>query len=185
MPYPVALAEPIQQSRSVSDGRSGYPGDAHGLGSTRCGNNPWMAANLADSLAALAQKFVEGAGGWREYFDYSLASGAAIDRFVELLLSTGDPISELMQMGMGAYVGEVIRRNVGGEWMAIPQGPTPDDPGIMLNGLAVLPFEKVRKRIALGPTNSVEFFVQELAGSASLPAADREARWSRFRRRDT
>jgi hypothetical protein len=67
--------------------------------------------------------------------------------------------------------------------LAIPKGPTPDDPGIMLNGLWVLPFEKVRKRIALGPTNSIAFFVQELAQSAELPASEREGRWSRFRRK--
>ena len=63
----------------------------------------------------------------------------------------------------------------------MPDGPTPNDPGLILNGLAVLPFEKVRKRIALGPTNSIGFFVQELVQVAPLDQTARDTRWGRLR----
>ena len=134
-------------------------------------------------MAELAEKWRENTGGWTGHFDYSVESAVALDNFIDLLLSTGDPISDLQQMGMGAYVGEILRRNVGGEWIAMPEGPTPDDPGLSLNGVGILPFEKIRKRVALGPSNSVGYFVQEMVSSVDLPAPERDARWSRFRRR--
>jgi hypothetical protein len=46
----------------------------------------------------------------------------------------------------------------------MPTGPTPEDPVIVLNGLAAPPFQEVSERIDPGPTNSVGNFVCELAG---------------------
>lgn len=142
-----------------------------------------MPGTLGDSLAVLADRFRENAGGWKEYFDYSVRSAIALDNFIDLLLGTGDPIPDLHQMGMGAYLGEVVRRRVGGEWVAMPKGPTPGDPGLLINGISVLPFEKVRKRVALGSSNSLGYFVQELTTSIGLPSAERESRWSKYRRK--
>jgi hypothetical protein len=53
---------------------------------------------------------------------YSLASATVGDNFVDLLSGTGDRISDVMMMGMGAHVGEVIRLKVGGDWVAIHNG---------------------------------------------------------------
>jgi hypothetical protein len=144
----------------------------------------WVPEALGDTLSTFAEMFREKAGGWKEHLDYSIASANAVDNIVDLLLKDGDSISDDAQMAIAAYVGEIIRRNIGGEWIAMPDGPTPNDPGLSLNGVGVLPFEKVRKRVALGPTNSVGFFVEELAQSANLPRPQRAARWSRFRRKD-
>src|SRR4051794_16955027 len=80
---------------------------------------------LGDSLAALASKWRENAGGWSQYFDYSVESAVVVDNFIDLLLSTEEEISDLQHMGIGAYVGEVIRRSAGGEWVAMQEGPTP------------------------------------------------------------
>lgn len=138
---------------------------------------------LGDSLAALAGKWRENAGGWSQYFDYSVESAVVVDNFIDRLLSTGEEISDLQQMGIGAYVGEVIRRSTGGEWVAMPKGPTPGDPGLQINGVSVLPFEKVRKRIALGASHSVGYFVQEFVATVGLPTPERETAWSKFRRK--
>ncbi len=119
---------------------------------------------------------------WRSHFDYSLGSGEALDQFIELMIGAGDPLSDALVMGMGAYLGETFIRNLGGEWAAMPSGPTPEDPGIEWNGLEVFPYEKVRKRIALGPEHSVAYFLRETADTAHLDPSARASRWRRFRR---
>ena len=141
-----------------------------------------MTGSLAESLHALAERFVSKTGRLQSSFDFSLDSGDALDQFIDLMLATGDPISDLVVLGMGAYLGETFIRNIGGSWVAMPKGPTPEDPGIEWKGLWVLPFEKVRKRIAVGSAHSIGFFLREMHDSAGLPAADRDGRWTRFRR---
>ena len=148
------------------------------------GHYALMAGSLQDSLRTLSERFVEALPAWRPHLDYSLDSGDVLDQFIDEMLATGDPISDRLIMGIGAYLGETFIRNLGGSWAAMPSGPTPDDPGIKWQGLNVLPFEKVRKRIELGPTHSLGFFLRECQDSAAVPPDQRAGRLRRFSRKD-
>jgi hypothetical protein len=156
--------------------------DRHSPRRREIGHYACVAGTIDDSLRALAGRFVDSTAAWQQYFDYSIDSGDALDRFIDVMVDTGDPVSDLLLMGMGAYLGETFIRNLGGSWAAMPSGPTPNDPGIQWKDLGVLPFEKVRKRVALGPTHSLGFFLRETADSAALSSDDRTGRWRRFRR---
>lgn len=142
-----------------------------------------VAGSLATSLETLSGKFVEALPAWQSRLDYSLDSADALEQFVDAMLATGDPISEQLLMGISAYLGETFIRNFGGDWAAMPSGPTPNDPGILWRELGVLPFEKVRKRVALGVAHSLAFFLREFEDSAALPSDQREGRWRRFVRK--
>ena len=142
-----------------------------------------MPEPLVDAMQALADKFIERAGALRRQFDYTVASAYAADQFLDVLIGSGEAVPDDLARNIGAYVGEVIRRNVGGEWVAMPQGPSSDEPGVSVNGLVLLPFEKVRKRINLGTSNSLGFFVEELVQSGFTPPPGPEKRRSGFRRR--
>lgn len=97
--------------------------------------------------------------------DFTPASLSSIDRFVADHSRRGKPRRRglLAQdtgqrlFALGAYVGEVIRRAVGGEWQADdgdPQGEI--NASLHLpNGSTIWPIQRVMKRYALGDEESI------------------------------
>ena len=65
-----------------------------------------------------------------------------------------DTVRHLAEM-LGAYLGEVIRRNLGGEWAT--QTPLPDEPRASIRLLSgwISPIGKVHKRLTEGPDDDI------------------------------
>jgi hypothetical protein len=97
--------------------------------------------------------------------DFTPASLWEVDRFFDEQSRNGAPVKGGLldvQLGMrvfamGAYVGEVLRRNLGGTWMG---DDTDDEPEmnveLLLNDTTVCwPVQRVMKRFVLGPSESI------------------------------
>lgn len=59
----------------------------------------------------------------------------------------------------GAYIGEVFRRNVGGEWITW-EDQWGKAPAIALGGTKIFPQDKVRKRFTNGPEDNLWHYYQ-------------------------
>lgn len=113
-------------------------------------SSPWTAR---------AATFVEIMGGLAASLalDYSPESLRALDDFISATFE-GPSVSsapESLQDDVGAYVGEVVRRHIGGRW---------DEDGSLrdLGGevTQVHPIGKARKRFANGPEDSLAWFYE-------------------------
>ena len=99
-----------------------------------------------------------------EALDYSEASIGAIERLVDDIKysmpggATAANIDLLCRVG-GAYIGEVFRRQVGGEWI-----DWEDQYGKAIafqsGGIKVFPMDKVRKRIAGGAEHNLRDYYE-------------------------
>jgi hypothetical protein len=92
--------------------------------------------------------------------DYSVESLQAIDHALEHNVSTfksQEAIDGALSM-FGAYLGEVIRRRIGGTWMFDEELPRLVSKNLgcsKLDGITTYPFRKVLKRLRNGEEDSV------------------------------
>jgi hypothetical protein len=96
--------------------------------------------------------------------DYSPQSLAALDEFIasEFDPEGKDPAPDGLQQDVGAYVGEVVRRHVGGRWA--------DDGALVEVGgpiSSVNPIGKARKRFANGAEDSLAWFYETVRRHAT------------------
>ena len=76
---------------------------------------------------------------------------------------------ERMAQIFGAYLGEVIRRHLGGEWQ--PEHPlSPEIPGMIVGGTMIAPWSKAYKRIVDGPGANLLFFYRVLSNQVKQRA---------------
>jgi hypothetical protein len=94
--------------------------------------------------------------------DYSTDSLDRLEAFIAAQFDppgTRDP-GQSLPVGIGCYLGEVIRRNLGGYWN---RSGRPE-----ISGLgqikAIYPIQKAGKRFANGPTDSLTTYFQVVAG---------------------
>jgi hypothetical protein len=109
------------------------------------------------SAAADAEKLTDA------YFcvmlDHSEASVATIERLVDDIRysmpggATAANIDLLCRV-WGAYIGEVLRKEVGGEWIDW-EDPSGKAIAFQSGGVKVFPHDKVRKRIVGGPEHNL------------------------------
>jgi hypothetical protein len=119
-----------------------------------------VAKSLAERMASAAADAVKLTDTYFcERLDYSEASVATIERLVDDIQYSmpggATPANiDLLCRVWGAYVGEVFRRQVGGEWI-----DWEDQYGKAIafqsGGVKVFPQDKVRKRIAGGPEHNL------------------------------
>ena len=102
--------------------------------------------------------------------DYSLPSIAFVDQILqEFHAKKFDPIEiRMLLFGFGVYIGEVMRRNSGGEWVDGETAVIPEElksPIVFLiNGCYANPYQRAMKRVALGPEESIVDYVAFLTG---------------------
>lgn len=100
--------------------------------------------------------------------DYSVSSVKLIDALIEKLRSEGndEKLAENEIMAFGAYIGEVIRRQVGGHWTKPELAGFPKDGATysvvlaLPNGGATNPLGRVLKYFRHGSQYSTEIFVE-------------------------
>ena len=110
----------------------------------------WMSQALASS-------------GYRA--DFSLASLSEIDRFFDEQAPNGNPkaggiMSENLGsivFGLGSYVGEALRKNLGGEWIGDDNDPQAEiNVSLKLgDGSIVWPIQRVMKRLRNGREDGI------------------------------
>jgi hypothetical protein len=119
---------------------------------------------VRDALEA-ADWMAKSLTGWGYEADFSLESLKDVDRFIDEEAPDGKPKAGghmakqfgACILGLGAYVGETIRRQGGGEW----EGNDHDtSPGITLavrlkSGTVLWPIKRVLKRFENGPENGL------------------------------
>jgi Domain of unknown function (DUF3806) len=128
--------------------------------------------SIAEEIASGAANAVD----WTEtYFcetlDFSESSIAVLEAAVEDvddLIPGGDSAEniELISWLWGSYIGEVLRRHIGGEWLAWE-----DEYGQAIafqsGGLKIFPHDKVRKRLVDGDEHDLERYYQVFRGLMS------------------
>ena len=118
---------------------------------------------LASRMARLSDVCIETARGFGFELDHSPESLATVDRMVDDLWQGQAPDNlEAMVQLIGAYVGETLRRNLGGEWGISPEFNT--EALNLPSGTSTFPLAKVEKRLVNGQEDSVEFYFQALSG---------------------
>lgn len=124
---------------------------------------------LAADQAANAEQFVAYLSGNSadEAFDFSPGTLAAVDDLLGAWGGSGQRSRRNTITAAGAYVGEVIVRNVpGSRWVLLPEVfgdvPVVEVPGSGHNN----PIGKAFKRVENGPEDSVRFFFEALAGAS-------------------
>ena len=94
--------------------------------------------------------------------DWSLASLDALEAFIA---ATFDPpgsqeIPQALEMGVGCYLGEVLRRHHGGRWNA--EGHL-EQVGAVVE---TFPLQRAQKRFREGPALSIADFAASVSGAA-------------------
>jgi len=118
--------------------------------------------------------------------DFSPASLWSIDRFLEDHTTAGRPrpggllAADFGQrlFALGAYTGEVIRRNLGGTWRADEDDPDGEiNVELVLPGGGVIwPVQRVMKRCANGAEDGIAVYGALLGLSVGAPPSPRKRR---------
>ena len=124
--------------------------------------------SLSDDVSPLSGK--------RRPYDYSAESLAEVDQLIEDLLHGSDPAEAedrgLLIAGAGAYYGEVIVRNLGGEWEPPAAGGQTAPSRVQVAGPdgtlhSETPFERVTARTQSRDSTRLEAAYAELRAKSS------------------
>ncbi|MCA9103930.1 MAG: DUF3806 domain-containing protein [Planctomycetales bacterium] len=124
---------------------------------------------LASQMAADANSAVElAASHFDESLDYSEASVAAIERMVDdveySLPGGATPENKRLLCRLwGAYIGEVFRRNLGGQWL-MWKDEYGEAIALQCNEVTVFPHDKIRKRFSQGIEHKLDAYYQVFRG---------------------
>jgi hypothetical protein len=121
-----------------------------------------MTKDLDKKMAHAASSFAEAVNrDVPRTLDYSEASLARLDAVIDEAWPGGgdeDTLRYTLPV-MAAYVGEVLRRNLGGLWVLDGSRI----PAIEINGQRAVPYNRAGKRLTLGSEWSLALFYGELA----------------------
>ena len=116
-------------------------------------------------MARAADVFVQSVreSGAPYVLDFSPGSIAELDAMIATEWPPGERPSDQLISTMGAYVGEVLVRSLGGQWTELPEAP---EPGVRVGEGIAFPISKVHKRVEFGDSHSIAHFVSELRAYA-------------------
>ena len=115
-------------------------------------------AKLAGTIVAQSQQAIKAAKlTFGESLDFTSESLEGVERIMTKLQKqepklTEEQLTELSKL-WGIYVGEVIRRYYGGQWVMVDGVPD-----VALGGRHASPIAKVRKRLVGGPTENLKYY---------------------------
>jgi hypothetical protein len=154
---------------------------------------------LVDDAAASAEWISGKLRSFGYAADFMPGSLWEVDRFVDENIRGGvphtrraqrrfagmmDPTGRIFGFALGAYVGEVIRRGLGGRWAGDDSDPTPEV-SIELQlptGVTITPVLRCAQRLTRGPHDSFARFATDL-GLDVGPRPERPARRTLWRAR--
>ncbi len=135
--------------------------------------------SIADMMQSCAAEAVHAAheqfGFTLDYSDHSIESLETI--LANLHISEDKEAVEQAVKQWGSYLGEVVRRNFGGEWELLqPPGRAAAVPTLVIAGSQLYPLMKVFRRLTMGePENVWKFYEKIRARLASVHPTDRFA----------
>lgn len=115
-------------------------------------------ARLAGTIVAQSQQAIKTAKlTFGESLDFTSDSLEGVERIMTRIQKqdpkpTDEQLTELAKL-WGVYVGEVIRRYYGGQWVMVEGVPD-----VALGGKHASPIAKVRKRLVGGPTENLKYY---------------------------
>lgn len=96
--------------------------------------------------------------------DYGPESLAKVDEAISEYFEAGEEPLPTTVLVLGAYLGEVVRLNLGGEWRLAED---PLESAVSLAGAELYPFRRVAKRFMEGPSSSLAAWYEAVARPAS------------------
>jgi hypothetical protein len=136
---------------------------------------------LAKTQRKVAELFVKTAGSPDRQFDFSAGSVKRLDDFVDTLWPkppSEEKLDSLTKL-MGAYLGEVVLRTVGGEWRWTDDRRIP----VVANGTtSAFVLDKVYRRQTVGRSESLTAFYEAYRarfGNVSATDAGTRSWWPR------
>jgi hypothetical protein len=131
---------------------------------------PISDATIAGHMESLAQAFVRSCAADGCTFRWDAESVGNLDGFCQAFLASDPTQSMLDSMitGMGAYLGEVVVRNGGGQWTYHP-GQPPAIREAHSRRRLYFPHNKVAKRLTVGPEHSLRLFYEAVMTGETLP----------------
>lgn len=127
-----------------------------------------------------ANTFIEGMDREGEHLDFSDSSVNRLDGLIDEFWPRGpseDTLNYTAPM-IGAFLGEVIVRNIGGRWVDDREF---NQPAVEYGEERILPISKVLKRLTEGPEHSLGIFYAEIRETWKHGDVDRRSRWRRLR----
>jgi hypothetical protein len=128
-------------------------------------DNPPSAEDAAAAFAAEADVFVRVLADLAPdlRLDFSLASIDGVEAFVARSFDPpgSQEIPQSLEMGVGCYLGEALRRSLGGRWSA--EGHL-EDVGAVVE---TFPLQRAQKRFREGPDLSLAAFAASVAEAAA------------------
>ena len=110
---------------------------------------------VAESTATSAQ------GTLGIQLDFTPGSLEVMDEAIDRFFEPGSPVIAPTVMSFGAYLGEVVIRNLGGRWR--PWASWEDAAVVEIGSVAeVYPMRRMMKRMQEGPENSVKFWYETI-----------------------
>lgn len=101
--------------------------------------------------------------------DFTPGSLKTLDDAVDKFFEPGGPVIAPTVMTFGAYLGEVVVRNLGGRWR--PSESWEDAAVVEIGKVAeVYPMRRMAKRMQEGRENSVEFWYETIAKYRASPS---------------
>ena len=98
-----------------------------------------------DMLAFAEQAAMDVQENVFEWLDYSVDSLALLDRWLQLLRSDASvkkilagPVGNVVALKLGSYLGEIVRRHLGGSWVRNEPGLPPEVPAVSTGGFYVV-----------------------------------------------
>ncbi len=137
-------------------------------------------SSIIDDMQSAAESIAVTAADAGYAFNFSPASLTEVERFIDENVTKGEPrpgglLSKDLGkrvFALGAYVGEVIRRAAGGEW--VPDDTPDAELTVALrtpDGRQLWPTQRVMKRIIAGNEESLVIYATKVGG-VELPAAE-------------
>lgn len=121
-------------------------------------------------MEPLAEAFVRSCAADGYIFHWDAESVGHLDEFCEAFLAS-DPtrnVLDSMIMGMGAYLGEVVVRDGGGQW-TYHSGQPPAIREAHSRQRLYFPHNKVAKRLTVGPEHSLRLFYEAVTTGEMPP----------------
>ena len=125
-------------------------------------------ASVAEMMEQLSAQAVEIARDFAVELDFSAASVTELEEQLLDQLSAGvrsgeskpsDDEMAMMAKLWGAYLGETVRREFGGEWrLERPMGAQAPSAALLVRGATIFPTVKVFRRITMGEQENIAHF---------------------------
>jgi hypothetical protein len=134
---------------------------------------------IYEDIATAADQIATELSGHGYRLDFTLASLAEVDRFLDENANPDVPVTDTLlsdrlgpwMFALGSYSGEVLRRAAGGEWhwagLDEDKAASTDTELVLVDGSLVFPLQRIWKRLMNGEEESMTRWGAEMVAAVS------------------